>query len=219
MLLEGVSELTVTVTSADGSRERVYRVRLGEQAAAGEPTFDCFRGAVAVGFSLVVYGGGSVEEVEACAERRHITALYALEGGAFVSYILGAPEFVNRTFGEVYADGLPALTVLTARSEGPPTADPLPGELEGVTWPSCLRGEIVTGFSHVLYEGGSVEELEACARSLEVAAVYALDGGAFVSYILGAPEFVNRTFREVFAEGLSALTPLVGRSEAPAASN
>ena len=212
--LDGAIEIAVTVTSADGSREQVYRVRLGEQAA-GEPTFDCFRGAVAAGFSLVVYGGGSLEEVEACAESRHITALYALEGGAFVSYILGAPEFVNRTFGEVYADGLPALTVLTARSEGPPTADPLPGELEGVTWPSCLRGEIVTGFSHVLYEGGSVEELEACARSLEVAAVYALDGGAFVSYILGAPEFVNRTFREVYAGGLSALAPLVVRSDGP----
>ena len=82
-------------------------------------------------------------------------------------------------------------------------------------WPSCLRGEIVTGFSHVLYEGGSVEELEACARSLEVAAVYALEGGAFVSYILGAPGFVNRTFREVYAGGLSALTPLIVRSDGP----
>ena len=57
--LDGVAEITVTVTSADGSRERVYRVRLSEpeQAAASALTFDCFRGAVNVGFSLVVYAG------------------------------------------------------------------------------------------------------------------------------------------------------------------
>ena len=51
--LAGVGEITVTVTSEDGSRERVYRVRLGEAA----PAPDCLRGAVTVGFSSVVYEG------------------------------------------------------------------------------------------------------------------------------------------------------------------
>ena len=44
-----------------------------------------------MGFSLVVYGGGSVEDLVACAEGRNVTALYALDGGEYVSYILGAP--------------------------------------------------------------------------------------------------------------------------------
>ena len=59
--LDGVSEITVTVTSADGSRERVYRVGLGdpERAATSEPGFGCFRGDVAVGFSLLVYAGAA----------------------------------------------------------------------------------------------------------------------------------------------------------------
>ena len=91
LALEGVSEITVTVTSSDGSREEVYRVQLGDAT----PAPDCLRGAVTVGFSLVVYEGGSVEELVTCAESRHVTALYALVGGEYVSYILVAPEFVT----------------------------------------------------------------------------------------------------------------------------
>ncbi len=220
--LERVEAITVTVTSADRSRERIYRVRLGEpeQAAASELTFDCFRGAVAAGFSHVVYGGGSIEDLVGCAESRHITALCALHEGAYVSYVLGAPEFVNASFRELFPDGLPSLTALTVKSEGPPTADPfLDGdagdEVLVSSWPQCVRGEIVEGFSLVLYEGGSVDDLEACAGSLGVTALYALSEGEFVSYILGAPEFVNQRFRELYADGLSPIAPLVARSAGP----
>ncbi len=66
---------------------------------------------------------------------------------------------------------------------------------------------------HVVYEGGGVGQLEACARSLHVSALYVLDEGAFVSYILGAPEFVNRPFHELFPHGLPPLTPLVAASD------
>ncbi len=57
--LEGLTEITVTVTSADGSRTKVYRVRL---AGVG-PSASCLRGAVAEGFSLVVSEGGSVGDL------------------------------------------------------------------------------------------------------------------------------------------------------------
>ena len=67
-----------------------------EEAACPAP--DCLRVDIAVGFSLVVYAGGSIEDLVACAEGRNVTALYALAGGEYVSYILGAPEFVNRSF-------------------------------------------------------------------------------------------------------------------------
>ena len=63
--------------------------------------------------------GGSVADLDACAETRDVTALYVLHGGAWVSYILGAPEFVNEDFAAVFPDGLPALTPLVARSPVP----------------------------------------------------------------------------------------------------
>ena len=218
--IEDVSEITVTVTSADESRTKVYLVRLGDAAEAEQPVVACLRGAVTVGFSLLVSEGGSVEELVSCAESRSVTAIYALHEGEYVSYILGAPAFVNSAFREVYSGGVPALTPLTARSEGPPSADPAAGSAgDGEPWPLCLRGAITEGFSLVLYEGGSVDALDACAQSRDITALYALHEGEWVSYILGAPDFVNAAFRELFADGLPAVTPLVVKSEGPPRAN
>ena len=211
--LEDLGEITVTVTSADGSRKKTYRVRLGQEEVAG-PAPDCLRGDVAVGFSLVVYAGGSVEDLVACAEGRNVTALYALEGGEYVSYTLGAPEFVNEDFRALFADGVPALTPLTVKSEGPATAAPLASAVTG-PWAACLQGEIVEGFNLVVYEGGSVDDLDACARGRGVSAVYTLNEGEYVSYILGAPEFVNQSFAGLFADGVPSVTPLVVKRDGP----
>ena len=188
-------------------------MRLGQEEAAG-PAPDCLRGDVAVGFSLVVYAGGSVEDLVACAEGRNVTALYALEGGEYVSYTLGAPEFVNEDFRALFADGVPALTPLTVKSEGPATAAPLASAVTG-PWAACLQGEIVEGFNLVVYEGGSVDDLDACARGRGVSAVYTLNEGEYVSYILGAPEFVNQSFAGLFADGVPSVTPLVVKRDGP----
>ena len=216
--LAGTGEITVTVTSADGSRERVYRVRLGEEEVAepapeeaAGPAPDCLRGAVAVGFSLVVYAGGSIEDLVACAQSRNVTALYVRDSGQYVSYIVGAPELVNRSFAGLFADGVPALTPLIARSDGPATAAAVASGLME-PWAACLQGEIVEGFNLVLYEGGSIDDLDACAEGAGLAALYVLTDGIWVSYILGAPEFVNTAFRELFTDGLPVATPLVGKS-------
>ena len=64
--LEGVEEITVTVTSADRSRERVYRVRGGE--AEAESPAPCLRRAVVAGFSLVGCGAGASST--SCPARR-----------------------------------------------------------------------------------------------------------------------------------------------------
>ena len=216
--LQDLGEITVTVTSQDGSRKKTYRVQFPEVAwdPARDPWPHCLRGAVAVGFSLVVYEGGSVDELVSCAESRGIVALYALHEGVYVSHILGAPDFVNAGFVELFPDGLPSITPLVAASNGPPSADPFGDGLEGggqQPWPECLRGAVSEGFSLVVYEGGSVDELEACAQSRDVTALYALSEGEFVSYILGAPDFVTQPFRDLFAGGLPLMTPLVARSE------
>ena len=219
--LEDLTEITVTVTSADGSRKKTYRVLLGQEEAAGPapeeaagPAPDCLRGDVAVGFSLVVYAGGSVGDLVACAEGRNVTALYTLEGGEYVSYILGAPAFVNEDFRALFADGAPALTPLTVKSDGPATAAPAASAVTG-PWAACLQGEIAEGFNLVVYEGSSVGELVACAEGVGLAAVYALNDGIWVSYTLGAPEFVNQAFAELFADGVPAVTPLVAKSDSP----
>ena len=203
--LQDLGEITVTVTSADGSRKKTYRVQFPETGwdPARDPWPHCLRGAVSEGFSLVVYEGGSVADLVSCAESRDIVTLYALHEGVYVSYILGAPGFVNAGFLELFPDGLPPIAPLVATSNGPPSADPF-GDLDGggqQPWPECLRGDIAEGFSLVVYEGGSVDELEACAQSRDVAALYALSEGEFVSYILGAPGFVNARFVELFADG------------------
>ena len=104
--LDGLDEITVTVTSPDGSRTKVYRVRLGDTGEQ-QPARVCLSGAVAVGFSLVVSAGGSVDELEACAQSRNITALYVPHEGGYVPYILGAPAFVNAPFRELYPDASP----------------------------------------------------------------------------------------------------------------
>ena len=208
VVVEGGAEITVTVTSPDGSREKVYRVVLSE----AEPSASCLRGAIAVGFSLVVYEGGSIEDLDACATSRNVTALYALDGGEWVSYILGAPEFANERFGELYADGLPSLTPLTVKSDGPATADP---GAPVVTEPraECLQGEIVEGFNLVLYEGGGGDDLAACAEGVGLAALYILNDGVWISYIVGAPEFVNEAFRALFPDGIPPATPFVAKSD------
>ena len=215
--LQDLGEITVTVTSRDGSRSKTYRVRFPDTGwdPARDPWPHCLRGEVSEGFSLVVFEGGSIEELIGCAESRGIVALYALHEGVYVSYIFGAPDFVNTGFLELFADGLPPITPLVAASNGPPSADPF-GDLEDggrQPWPACLRGAVVAGFSLVVYEGGSVDELEACARSRDVTALYALSEGEFVSYILGAPDFVTQPFRDLFADGLPLMTPLVARNE------
>ncbi len=219
--LQDLAEITVTVTSADGTRQKTYRVSFPEAAwdPARDPWPHCLRGAVSEGFNLVVFEGGSVEELVACAESRDIVSLYALHEGTYISYIVGAPDFANGAFRELYADELPVMTPLVAASNGPPSADPFGEDLDdaGQPWPQCLRGTTVEGFSLVVYEGGSVEELEACAESQQVTALYAPHGGEWVSYILGAPEFANQSFLELYTDGLPAVTPLVARSEGPPA--
>ena len=72
---------------------------------------------------------------------------------------------------------------LVAGSNGPPSADPFGDELDGAgpqPWPECLRGDVAEGFSLVVFEGGSVEQLVACAQQRAVTAVYVLADGEWV---------------------------------------
>ena len=121
---------------------------------------------------------------------------------------------MNARLGELFAEGVPALLPLVVRSEGPATPAPAAPEVTA-PFATCVRGEIAEGFSLVIYEGGSVDDLEACAEGRGVAAVYVLAAGEWVSYILGAPEFVNARFRGLFPDGVPVAAPLTVRGEGP----
>ena len=126
----GVVSVTATIhVTDDADAEPDEDISIGASfARRGEPlgtseivvaasdASGCLRDSIRVGFilfSLVVYeGGGSVEELVACAESRDIVALFALHEGEYVRYILGAPEFKNREFKELFADGLPATAII-----------------------------------------------------------------------------------------------------------
>ena len=56
-------------------------------------------------------------------------------------------------------------------------------------------------------------DLVSCAQGRDVTTLYALHDGGYVPYILGAPEFVNRDFRELFLEGLAPVTPLIAKRD------
>ena len=152
---------------------------------------------------------------------RHVFfAFYVLDHGLYVPYIVGAPDYVNRSFHEFFAGGVPPITPLIAGSNGPPSAGPIVAgladdELVTLRGSSCLLGEIAPGFSLSIFEGGSLDELETCARSQRVTALYVLHDGDWVSFILGAPDSVNQSFFELYADGLPPVTPLVARSDSP----
>ncbi len=105
--------ITVTVTSEDGSRRRVYRVRV--------EVLPCLDG-LGEDFGLVTYEGGSIAQLEGCARRLSVRAVYAWDGNAYVSYILDAPAFVNEAFVALFEGGISHGTQLLARRE--PTSDP-----------------------------------------------------------------------------------------------
>ena len=117
------TEVRLTVTSEDGSRERVYRV------AVEVP--ECLRGLKSARFSLVVYAGGHFGQLEGCARSKQVTAFYSWVDGDFVRYILGAPDFVNERFRALFPNDLPADTPLIAQRDLPAAPDTGSSEGEG----------------------------------------------------------------------------------------
>ncbi|MYD66489.1 MAG: trypsin-like peptidase domain-containing protein [Chloroflexi bacterium] len=93
--------------------------------AAQSPS-PCLQGPLSHGFFTVTYEGGSVPELESCAYRSDIRALYAWTGSRYVPLITAAPDIVNRGFHELYPGGVPAGTRLIARRDGVAQPDPDP---------------------------------------------------------------------------------------------
>ena len=139
------SEITVTVTSEDGSRTRVYRVQLGDEedgqpaseeqepAAVAEPAGECLRDLTPARFSLVIYEGGSIADLKDCAVLNDLMAMWDYPDRDWVPLILGAPAFANHRFEDLYPEGLPSPTPLVAQRDLPrnfPARDEGPEPIE-----------------------------------------------------------------------------------------
>ena len=105
--LDAETTITITVTSADGSRSRTYTI-------VARRLF-CLQGLSAERLSQVRFIGGSIAELAACARRLGLSAFYHYHAGSWAAYFLDAPEFLNRPFGNRFAAGLPAGTLLIAK--------------------------------------------------------------------------------------------------------
>ncbi len=91
------------------------------------------------------------------------------------------------------------LTVHFGEEEPEPVPEPEPA-------PSLNKTPASTGFTLVTFSGGTIEELVAVVTDVcgPSADIYATNLGAYVSYFVGSPDFVNRGFNDLYADGIPA---------------
>ena len=112
--LESETTITVTVTSADGSRTKAYLIQVSKPP--------CLSGLTEERLSEVAFAGGSISELEACARSLNVTAFYHYADAVWTAFFLDAPEFLSQSFGNRFAEGLPPDTSLIANREPAPIA-------------------------------------------------------------------------------------------------
>ncbi len=84
-----------------------------------------------------------------------------------------------------------------------------------ISKPTCLEGLSEARLSQVSFVGGSVSDLEACARSANVNALYHLRDGTWTALFLfpDLPEFLSQPFRNRFLQGLVPGEPLIAHRQ------
>ena len=114
--------ITVTVTSADGSRTQAYVIQVSKPP--------CLSALTEERLSEVTFVGGSVTELEACARSFDVSALYHRSDGVWTPLFLlpDLPEFLSRPFRTRFEAGLPPGESLIAnRQAAAATAPGAPG--------------------------------------------------------------------------------------------
>ena len=174
-------EITVTVISPDGSRTRVYRVSL----------LHCLSGLTEVGLSVVTYVGGSLADLAECARDLSVGMLYDHTENSWTGFFLDYPVFLSQPFRDRFVDGLAAGQALVARRAPAGSGQ-------------CLSGLTDERLSAVTYAGGSLAELEDCARDLSVDTLYSNTENSWTGFFPGYATFLSQPFREQFPDGLAA---------------
>lgn len=166
------------------------------------------------GGALIVWGGGPQTALLDKVARRGcatISLWVTDSSGAFVSHIVGAPDFANAQWNARYPGGqLPARSPYIAMCGAGSALDPAPAPLPPGS--PTISGDLPAagGFGLVVWGGGSPDALvdAAQSRGCDTASVWTNDAaGLFVSYIAGAPAIANGAWNARFQGG-----PLPGDS-------
>ena len=104
------TEISITVTSSDGSRTKSYRVR------AEQPP--CLTGLTAERLSEVTFVGGSLDDLSRCAREQGVVAFFYRTGVSWLLYAPAAPAFLSRPFHNHFNNGVPAGARLIASTTG-----------------------------------------------------------------------------------------------------
>ena len=100
------TEISISVTSSDGSRVKSYRVLVEKPP--------CLPGLTTERLSEVTFVGGSVEDLDRCASEQGVAAFFYWTGDSWLLYPPDAPEFLSRQFNQHFSDGVPAGAPLIA---------------------------------------------------------------------------------------------------------
>jgi hypothetical protein len=105
----GTDTFTYTITNGgDTSAAATVTVTIGGSTT---PTPGAgFSTEIVAGFNISQYNGGTVAEMAADAAAAGATTVSVTVEGGFLTYVVGAPAFVNAAFEANFTDGIPAGT-------------------------------------------------------------------------------------------------------------
>ena len=108
------TEITIAVTSSDGSRTKTYRIHVEKPP--------CLTSLTTERLSEVTFVGGSLDDLGRCAREHGVGAFFHWTVESWLLYAPDAPEFLSRQFRQHFADGVAAGSafVAAAGSNGQP---------------------------------------------------------------------------------------------------
>ena len=109
------TEITITVTSGDGSRIKSYRIRVEKPP--------CLPGLNSERLNEVAFIGGSVDDLDRCAREQGVVALFYWTGESWLLYAPDAPIFLSRQFRDNFHDGVPPGASFIAANTGDNNTD------------------------------------------------------------------------------------------------
>jgi hypothetical protein len=103
----GVDTFMYTITNAgDTSAAATVTVTIGGGGGVTPTPGDNFDQPIVPGLTATVYSGGSVDQLAADAAAAGATSVSVTVSGQIITYVVGAPAFVNQAFVDNFTDGV-----------------------------------------------------------------------------------------------------------------
>ena len=113
--LSSETGISISVTSADGSRMKTYLIQLSKPP--------CLSGLTDNRLSEVAFVGGGLDDLERCAREQGVEAFFHWTGDSWLLYALDEPEFLNRQFRRNFEDGIAVGASFIAATTGDDRTD------------------------------------------------------------------------------------------------